>query len=84
MQASKTRLTKLKNKLDEKLPDENDLYGFEGISKDMILTVIDDSYKILSALDNFKNSFEAILLKRNTISTTETNYSENKEALILY
>jgi uncharacterized coiled-coil DUF342 family protein len=66
MRASKQRLTLLKKHFDEIIPEEDNVFGYPGISKRMILAVIDDSYSILSLLDDYENHFEVILLERNT------------------
>lgn len=66
MRASKQRLTMLKGKIDEIIPSGDDTYGFAGISKSMILLTIDDTYKIVSLLDDYELQFEAILFERKT------------------
>lgn len=64
MRGIKTRLTHLKNKVNEVLPDENDILGFPGISKVLILESVNETYEILDLLAPFENKFEAILLQR--------------------
>lgn len=86
MRSSKQRLTLLKGKVIEVIPESDNVFGFEGISKKMILDVIDDTYSIVTLLDDFSGSFEAILVERKISEYFEKaskylkeSFQENKE-----
>lgn len=64
MRSIKSRLTHLKNKVIESLPDENDILGFPGISKALIIESIIDTYQILDLVTPYEDKFEAVLLQR--------------------
>lgn len=67
MKTSKQRISLLKNKIEEKLSEENDIYGFEGISKKLIIDLLNESYNLLGVIDDFTNSLEVIILKRELV-----------------
>jgi hypothetical protein len=56
----------LKTKVNEILPEGENVYGFEGVSKKLIVDTIADAYLIVSALDEYESNFEAILLERKS------------------
>ncbi len=56
----------LKTKITEVIPDGADLYGFDGISKSMVLETLAEIYDIVTALDPFQSKFEVILLERKS------------------
>jgi hypothetical protein len=64
MKSSKQRVSLLKNKISEELPDGVDIFGFEGISKQVIIDSLDESYNLLSLLEEYKGGFETIFLER--------------------
>lgn len=66
MKSTKTRITNLKSKVNEQLPDGDDIFNFPGISKALIIDVLNDCYNIVVALDEYEKSFEAILLERSS------------------
>jgi hypothetical protein len=81
MRASKQRLSILKNRVNEVIPDSENVFGFEGISKGMIIQVIDETYSIVSLLDQFESDFEAILFERKTSEYYESAAKLLKENL---
>ena len=64
MRSIKTRLTNLKNKVSDVIPEGEDILGFPGISKELITESILETYQVLDLLSQFENKFEAILLQR--------------------
>ena len=64
MRATKTRISNLKSRIAETLPDGLDIYGFPGISKKLIIDTLEDCYVIVTSLDEYEKKFEAILLER--------------------
>lgn len=64
MRSSRQKITLLKNKIIEVLPDENDILGFSGISRLSIINSLNDSYRTLSVLNQYNNSFEVVFAKR--------------------
>lgn len=66
MRATKQRISILKSKVNDVLPDGQDIFGFSGISKPMIIETLDDAYNIVSTLDSYEKKFEAILLERKS------------------
>lgn len=64
MRSIKTRLTNLKNKVSDVIPEGEDILGFPEISKELITESILETYQVLDLLSQFENKFEAILLQR--------------------
>lgn len=65
MKGIRQRISLLKNKISENLPDDNDILGYAGISKKIILESISESYDLLSVLEEHKDKFETIFAKRS-------------------
>lgn len=80
MRNIKTRLTYLKNKVTDVIPDGDDILGFPGISKDLIIASIDETYHTLDLLSQFESKFEAILLQRRLAECIDkaTDYLKEK------
>jgi hypothetical protein len=80
MKNIKTRLTYLKNKVSETLPDENDILEFQGISKNLIIESLDQTYSTLNLLNDYENKFESILLQRRLADCIDkaSNYLKEK------
>lgn len=64
MKSLRMRISHLKNKISENLGDENDLYGYLGISKVSILESMNESYDLLAPLEEFNDKFETVFAKR--------------------
>ena len=77
MKNLKSNLTRLKNKINEKLPEGNDVLGFSGVSKAIIVTEIDRIHDIASSIEksNDESNFDIISLKR---VSSELNYKLNE------
>lgn len=65
MRATRHKISLLKNRISENLPDDNDIFGYAGISKTLILDSLTESYNLLSVLEEYNDRFETILAKRN-------------------
>ncbi|KAB0482433.1 hypothetical protein F7Q91_03220 [Vibrio chagasii] len=66
MKVAKSSITRLIKKIDnEKAFDrEEDLLGFEGISKSMLIDSLKESYGLLEGLSEKKETFDVIFMKR--------------------
>ena len=64
MEKTKQELSLLIKTIDELFPAENDLKGFLGISKALILDSLKESDALLITLKTYDNHFETIFLKR--------------------
>ncbi len=73
MKDFKAALTKIKSKIGEKLPDGNDVWGYHGISRELIFDTIDQIYTIATEIGNDAgaNRFEVIYLKRQASSIND-------------
>ena len=71
MKSLRLRLSHLKNKISETLPNENDIFGYKGINKDIILTSLSESYDLLSTLADFPDKFETVFAKREVASSID-------------
>lgn len=80
MRSIKTRLTYLKNKVNDVIPDGEDILGFLGITKELIIESIDDTYQTLDLLSQYETKFEAILLQRRLADCIDkaTDYLKEK------
>lgn len=64
MKSIRLRITHLIKKIQEILPDGNDILGFAGISKPIIIDSLNESYSLLSTISNYPDTFETIFAKR--------------------
>jgi DNA repair ATPase RecN len=80
MRSIKTRLTNLKNKVLDVIPEGEDVLGFPGIKKELISESITDTYQILELLSQFENRFESVLLQRRLAECIDkaTEYLKEK------
>jgi hypothetical protein len=80
MKHIKTRLTNLKTRILEIIPEGNDLLGFPGISRALIIESIEDTYQLLDLLNQYSHKFEAVLLQRRLAQSIDraTEYLKEK------
>jgi len=71
MEQTKQDLTLLITRINESFPDENDLKGFLGISKELITDTLLQSDALLIPLKEYDNNFEVIFLKRELAEVFE-------------
>jgi uncharacterized coiled-coil DUF342 family protein len=79
MEQTSQKLSNLINIVTEKIPDGNDLKGFPGISKELLLSSLDEVNRLLIALKEHDNHFEVILLKREVADLFEEVFKEFDE-----
>lgn len=66
MQHFRSGLTRLKNLIEEKLPNENDIYGYPGVSRESLLAAINGAHTLSREIkEGAKPRFEIISLKRS-------------------
>lgn len=64
MQTIRSNLTRLKNLAEKNLPEGEDIFGYAGISKALIIDFIESSHKFSYELADLEPSFEITILKR--------------------
>lgn len=80
MKSSRQRIRLLQNRITEILPGEGtDLYGFEGISRDLILESLRESYELLNMLESYQGKLESILLERKIADLFEKANGQLKD-----
>jgi predicted nucleic acid-binding Zn-ribbon protein len=80
MEQTKQSLAALIDKIIESFPDENNLKDFPGISKALIINSLKQIDSTVTALKEFDNSFETILLKRQLPGLFEKINNELKNS----
>lgn len=73
MRSTRHKITNLINKLNEVLAESEDVYGYAGINKSMLIQSLRDSYALLACLEEYNATFEVVFMK----------YSENLLLLFL-
>jgi len=71
MDKTKEKIAQIFNTINETFPDENDLKGFPGVSRSLILDMLASSQDILVTLKEHDNLFETIILKRELADVFE-------------
>ena len=56
MKGIRHKISLLRNKISENLPDDNDIFGYAGISKKIIIESLSESYDLLSVLEEHKDN----------------------------
>lgn len=79
MEQTMQKLTELVGTITVKFPDENDLKGFPGISRALIIESLNKCNSILTTLNGHDNHFEVILLKREAAEIFEKLFKELDE-----
>ncbi|UXX77895.1 hypothetical protein N7E81_11000 [Reichenbachiella carrageenanivorans] len=65
MKSIRQRLTLLINHITEIVPEGSDVYGYDGISRELIVQSLKESYDLLGNLDEHSEKFEVIFLQRS-------------------
>lgn len=65
MRHSKSAITRLKNNINIVLPDGDDIFGNKGINKASISDALQESYNILSMMENCNTTFDILCLKKD-------------------
>jgi hypothetical protein len=76
MEQTKQKLGQLISIINDTFPDESDLKGFPGISKQLIISILNDSDTLMTSLLQFDNAYETIILKRELAEIFEKINSE--------
>lgn len=69
MKTEKMRLTRIIKTLKGKIPEGDDLWGYPGISKSIVITSLEQSYTLIGLLDEFEDQMEVIWAKRELSKT---------------
>lgn len=79
MRGTRRKISLLKNKISDSIPNDNDVFGYAGISKTLILDSLTESYNLLEVLDEYNDRFEVIFAKRNVAQFIDNanNYLNN-------
>jgi hypothetical protein len=64
MQQLRAKITRLRGKIEEKLPDQTDLFGYPGISRAGILTYVDQIYGLTHKIEELRGGFDLVVLRR--------------------
>jgi hypothetical protein len=64
MKSEKQRLTRIITGIKEKLPEGDDIFGYEGITKVGIISSLDQTYTFLGLLEEVNNDVETVWIKR--------------------
>lgn len=75
MRSSKLKITNLITKIEESLPDGNDVCGYQGINKQMLIQSLKDTHALLSCFNDYKDMFEVIFMKRNIAANIDWCYN---------
>lgn len=65
MKAAKGTITRLKNQIESTVIPDPVEFGYEGLSKDMLIDCLDETYGLLEGLLDKKETFDVIYMKRN-------------------
>ena len=79
MEQAKQKISDLISIITERFPDENDLKGFLGISRALIIEMLTQCDGLLTTLKEHDNSFETIILKREQSEIFEKLFKELEE-----
>ncbi len=79
MKATKSRLSWLKKKISDVIPEDQDVFGFPGISRKILLDSLEESYSLLDLIDPFNGTFEAVFLEREVSDLYEKATKIGKE-----
>jgi len=83
MRSTRHKITNLINRLNEVLSDGEDIYGYAGISKNMLIKSLEDSYALLACFKDYSTTFEVVFMKRNVAELVDWcyNYLKNPQGI---
>ncbi|MCL2380303.1 MAG: hypothetical protein FWC64_01775 [Treponema sp.] len=64
MKAEKQRLSRIISAIKEKFPEEQDIFGYEGINKNGIISSLEQTYTFLGLFEEINNDVETVWIKR--------------------
>lgn len=71
MKVAKSSITRLRNNINDTLPDGDDIYQFKGVNKKLISDALQETYNLLMLMENDRASFDIICLKRSIADLTD-------------
>jgi len=71
MEQAKKDISSIIDRVNSSFPEGNDIKGFSGISKALVIASLTDSLQMLGALEPYDNQMETIFLKRELAEITE-------------
>ena len=60
----KRRLTNIKKQIAGSMPSEGDILGFEGVTRELIESIVDNVYTYICSFDNIEDNYDLVLLRR--------------------
>lgn len=79
MKVEKQKLTRITNSVKEKFPDGEDIYGYNGITKNKVIHSLNESYNILGLLESISEEVETIWVKRKLATYFDDLFSLLKD-----
>ncbi|UQV24876.1 hypothetical protein [Vibrio sp. J383] len=73
MKTAKSSITRLKRVITDKLPSAPDIYGFQGINRDLLIECLDETYGLLEGLSEKRETFDVIFMKRTLAELTKAS-----------
>jgi hypothetical protein len=64
MKTEKQRLTRIITSIKEKFPEGNDIFGYNGITKEGVISSLDQIYTFLGLLEGINDDIETVWIKR--------------------
>ena len=64
MKTEKQRLTRIITSIKEKFPEGNDIFGYNGVTKEGIISSLEQTYTFLSLLEEINDDIESVWIKR--------------------
>jgi uncharacterized protein YoxC len=64
MRNVRATLTRIKTGISEKMPDGNDVYGYPGISRDILTQAISECQGLVDGIEAKKETFDVVVFKR--------------------
>ena len=74
MKSLRQRISILRNKISDNLSDDNDLFGYLGINKSVIIESLDESYELLAVLEEYNDKFETVFAKREVAKNLDKTH----------
>src|SRR3972149_6671421 len=71
MNTVRSNLTRMKHSIHDKFPDGNDIFGFAGISKELLVSCVEEAHSLSYKLAELEPIFEITILKRKLAQLIE-------------
>lgn len=76
MQQFKSKMTRLKN-LINRFPDSGDIFGYQGVTKNVLLTALDTAYNLAQGIDDSDADNQLIIISLKRMSSAFYNKYKN-------